>query len=193
MKFTSTIFDTAWVIDLEKRVDGRGFFARTWCRREFLKHGLNVDVVQINTAASFAKGTVRGMHWQAPPHAEVKIVSCVRGAIYDVIVDVREDSRTFGRHQSFELTAENGRMLYVPEGFAHGYQTLADDTQIVYQTTAEYAPDYCRGLRYDDPELAIDWPLPAAAVSDQDRRWPDFAAIFEQTHNASTTATVSSP
>jgi dTDP-4-dehydrorhamnose 3,5-epimerase len=177
MQFTPTTLAGAFVIDLQRRTDDRGYFARSWCIREFQQHGLNANVVQINTAHSPKAGTLRGLHWQDAPHAEVKIVSCHRGAIYDVIVDLRPQSPTCGQWEAFELTADNVRMLYVPEGFAHGYQTLVDDVQVSYQTTNFYAPECCRGLRFDDPAIGIGWPLEISIISLQDRTWPDFAVL----------------
>lgn len=174
MIFTNTSLPGVMRIELEKRSDERGYFARSWCRREFEEEGLNADIVQMNFGFSPRAGTLRGVHWQDPPHAEVKIVRCLRGALYDVIVDIRPDSPTRGQWEAFELTAENGAAIYVPEGFAHGYQTLAGDTELAYMTTHEYAPVSARGVRYDDPALQIEWPLPISVISEQDRNWPDF-------------------
>jgi dTDP-4-dehydrorhamnose 3,5-epimerase len=174
MLFTETSLPGAYVIDLERRVDERGFFARAWCRRELAEHGLVTEVAQCNLSSNDRAATLRGMHYQEPPHAEVKLVRCVRGAIFDAIVDLRDGSPTFGDWLGVELSAENGRMLYVPEGFAHGFETLVDDTDVYYQASASYAPGAEGGLRWDDPAIGIDWPLPPAVVSEKDASWPDF-------------------
>lgn len=171
MKFQSTSLNDAWLIELEPRGDERGMFARTFCRAEFDAHGLASDYVQQNMSVSAQCGTIRGMHMQRPPYAEVKLVRCVRGAILDVIVDMRPDSSTYMQHEGFELTAANRSQLYVPEGFAHGFQTLADHTEVTYLVSSEYTPDAETGLRYNDPQLAISWPLPVAVVSDKDASW----------------------
>jgi dTDP-4-dehydrorhamnose 3,5-epimerase len=175
MIFAETRLPGVYTIDLEPIEDDRGFFARQWCEQELADHGLTTTVSQASTAFNRAKGTLRGMHWQVAPHAEVKLVRCVRGAVYDVIVDLRPSSRMFGEWIAAELTEENRRTLYVPEGFAHGYQTLVDATEIWYQMSAPYAPEAARGFRFDDPRFGIEWP-PAARrfISERDRRWPDF-------------------
>jgi dTDP-4-dehydrorhamnose 3,5-epimerase len=160
------------VVDLERREDHRGFFARTFCAREFEAHGLKSVFVQCNSSFSRARGTLRGMHFQVAPAAEAKLVRCVRGAIYDVIVDLRPESPTYLDHFGVELTAENRTQLYVPELFAHGFLTLEDDSEVTYQVGEYYAPSHERGLRYDDPELAIAWPIPVASITDKDRTWP---------------------
>lgn len=175
MIFTPTELDGAYVVDLEPREDERGFFARAWAQDEFGAHGLSTDVVQANIAFNRRKGTLRGMHFQREPHAEAKLVRCTRGALYDVIVDLRPGSPTQARWIGVELTADNRRMLYVPEGFAHGYQTLVDDTEAHYQVSAAYAPDAEGGVRWDDPAFGIEWPDPDPSVmSDKDRSWPDY-------------------
>lgn len=175
MIFTPTELDGAYVVDLEPRGDERGFFARAWAVAEFAAHGLSTEVVQANIAFNHRKGTLRGMHFQHAPHAEVKLVRCTRGALYDVIVDLRPSSPTHTRWIGVELTADNRRMLYVPEGFAHGYQTLADDTEAYYQVSAAYAPEAEGGVRWDDPAFAIEWPDPDPPVmSEKDRAWPDY-------------------
>ena len=177
MTFTETDLPGAFVVDLEPRQDDRGFFARAWCETEFAEHGLSTVVAQCNVSFSRKKGTLRGLHYQVAPHAEVKLVRCLRGALYDVIVDLRPASPTYRRWLGVELTAENRRMLYVPEGFAHGFQTLADDTEAFYQVSAAYAPDAERGVRWDDPAFAIEWPdAEGALMSEKDRSWPDFEA-----------------
>jgi dTDP-4-dehydrorhamnose 3,5-epimerase len=176
MIFTETRLAGAYVIDPQLLQDDRGFFARSWCQREFEAHGLTPRVVQANLSYNKRKGTLRGMHYQLPPHAEAKLVRCTRGAILDVIADLRPGSATAGQWIGVELTAENHRMLYVPEGFAHGFQTLADDTEVTYQVSEFYTPGAERGVRYDDPALGITWPLPVSVISEKDRSWPAYAA-----------------
>jgi dTDP-4-dehydrorhamnose 3,5-epimerase len=175
MEFTEAKLSGAYLIRLRKIEDQRGFFARGWCRDEFAKHGLNSNMLQLNIGFTHKRGTVRGLHYQEAPHAEAKFVRCTRGALFDVIVDLRLDSPTRGQWAGFELTAESGNMVYVPEGFAHGYQTLADDTEMYYLTSAFYAAPSARGVRYNDPTLGITWPLPVSVISDPDQKWPDFA------------------
>jgi dTDP-4-dehydrorhamnose 3,5-epimerase len=173
--FTETKLGGAFVIDLERREDERGFFARAWCEREFSEHGLETRHAQSNVAFNRHRGTLRGMHYQLPPHAETKLVSCFRGSIYDVIIDLRPDSATFKQWLGVELTAENRRMLLVPEGFAHGYQTLEDDVEIFYQVSEFYAPEAEGGVRWDDSAFGIQWPEAAERIiSEKDRAWPDF-------------------
>ena len=174
MKFSPTSLEGAWVIDLERIEDDRGFFARAWCQREFAEHGLNAQVVQCNVSFNHARGTLRGMHYQVAPHREVKLVRCTRGKIYDVIVDLRPDSPTYKGWLGVELTAENRRMLYVPEGFAHGYQTLEDASEVFYQVSEFYQPGSEGGLRWNDVAFGIDWPLEPTVMSDKDRSHPDF-------------------
>ena len=174
MRFTPAPLDGAWIIDLERREDPRGWFARTFCRREFEAHGLEPVIAQANISWNARKGTLRGMHYQVPPAAETKLVRCTRGALWDVIVDLRPDSPTFLRHFGVELTAENGRQLYVPELFAHGFLTLADDTEVAYQVGEFYTPGAERGIRHDDPALGIEWPEPVAVISEKDAAWPAF-------------------
>ena len=164
----------AYVIDLEKREDSRGFFARAWCRREFEQHHLVPDLVQANLSYNTIKGTLRGMHYQAEAYGEVKLVRCTRGRLYDVIIDVRPESPSYGRWLGVELTADNRLMLYVPAGFAHGYETLEDDTEALYLVSEYYTPVAERGVRYDDPAFKIVWPLPVTSVSEKDQKWPDF-------------------
>ena len=174
MIFTETKLPEAYLIDIEKREDERGFFARSWCQKEFEAHGLVPRVTQANISFNKYKGTLRGMHYQAAPFAETKLVRCTRGAIYDVIVDLRPDSPTCMQWLGVELTAENYKMLYVPEGFAHGFQTLIDNTEATYQVSQFYTPEAEGGLRYNDPTFNIDWPLEVQVISDKDRNWPDF-------------------
>jgi len=175
LKFISTNVDGAFVIEPEPRRDERGYFARVWCARELTDRGLAAAIAQINTGVSPHRGTLRGLHFQAAPHAEVKIARCVRGAVFDVVVDLRRASPTFGRWHGVELTAENARQLYVPEGCAHGYLTLVEDTELVYSTTHAYAPAAAGGVRFDDPAFGIAWPFAPALVSAADRTWPLYA------------------
>lgn len=177
MRFTETMLTGAFILDLEERSDERGFFARTFCAREFEAHGLKPTVAQCSIAFNHRQGTLRGMHYQAPPATEAKLVRCTRGAIYDVIVDLRPESPTYMAHIAVELTADNHRALYVPELFAHGYQTLTDNAEAAYQMSEFYTPGYERGLRYDDPALGIVWPLPISVISEKDRAWPLLANI----------------
>jgi dTDP-4-dehydrorhamnose 3,5-epimerase len=174
MKFSPTKISGVVVIELERRSDERGFFARQWCADELAKAGLDANVSQINTSHSIAKGTLRGVHFQNHPHAEVKIVRCVRGAVFDVAVDLRPASPTFRQWIGLELDAENGRMLYIPKGCGHGFITLSPDTDLVYQASVPYAGSSASGVRYDDPAFAIAWPGKVEVISDQDRSWPLF-------------------
>ncbi len=171
MIFTETKLSGAFVIDIERREDNRGFFARTFCQREFEEHGLEPVIAQANIAFNRRKGSLRGMHFQFPPAAETKLVRCTRGAIADVIVDLRSESPTYLHHVSVELTADNYRALYVPKRFAHGYQVLEDGTETSYQVGEFYAPGLEGGLRFDDPGLGLVWPLPVTEMSDKDRAW----------------------
>ena len=173
MKFSEAALPGVYLIELERKPDARGWFARSWCARELADHGLKSEVAQVNTQFSPRAGTLRGLHYQEPPHAEVKLVRCTRGAIFDVVVDLRPDSPGYRRWTGRELTAEEGAMLYAPEGCAHGYLTLVDDCEVSYFTSAFYAPGHARGVRFDDPAFAIEWPAPVHIVSDQDRQWPD--------------------
>lgn len=169
MIFTETSLPGAYLVDLERREDERGFFARSFCKNEFNAMGLDDCVAQCNISFNHKKGTLRGMHYQIPPHAEAKLVRCTRGAIYDVIVDLRRDSTTFMKWYSVELAAENRAALYIPKGFAHGFQTLVDDTEVFYQMSEFYAPESARGFRWDDPQFGITWPLPVSQISEKDR------------------------
>ncbi len=173
MKFTPTSVAGAWLVDLERHTDDRGWFARTWCAEEFARQGLDARLAQCSASLNHRRGTLRGMHYQAAPHPEAKLVRCVRGAMFDVALDLRPGSETFGRWASAELTAENGRALYVPEGCAHGFQTLMDDTEVLYQISRPWHPESALGIRWNDPTVGIQWPLAAAAViSDRDRNLP---------------------
>jgi dTDP-4-dehydrorhamnose 3,5-epimerase len=171
MIFTQTPLQGAFVVDLEPHADGRGFFARTFCQREFEARGLKALVAQTNLSFNHRKGTLRGLHFQYPPAAETKLVRCTRGAILDVVVDLRPESPTYLKHVAVELTADNHRGLYVPERFAHGYQVLEDRTETTYQVAEFYTPSAEGGLRYSDPRLAIHWPLPVTDISDKDGSW----------------------
>lgn len=165
----------AYTIDVEPIEDERGFFARVWCADELARHGLETAVSQSSIAFNHGPGTLRGMHWQVAPHAEVKLVRCTQGSIYDVIVDLRPGSTTFGDWIAVELTAGNRRTLYVPEGFAHGYQTLEPATEVWYQMSTAYSPEAARGFRFDDPRFGLEWPEAAQRViSERDRSWPAF-------------------
>ena len=172
MRFEPTKLAGAYLIHLEPRVDERGLFARAFCAQEFGGAGLETEYVQANISTNTRAGTVRGLHFQRDPHAEVKLVRCVKGAIYDVIVDMREGSQTFLRWTGAELSDENGLMMYVPKGFAHGYQALTGNASVFYMVSAFYAPQAEGGLRFDDPKLAIEWPRAVSDVSDKDARWP---------------------
>lgn len=172
MRFIETDVPGAWIIEAEPMRDSRGFFQRTFCEREFAAAGLATRFPQHSTSWSERAGTVRGLHFQAPPHAEAKVVACCKGAIFDVIVDLRRSSPAFGRWISVELSSVNGRRLYVPKGVAHGFQTLVDDAEVAYLISAFYAPDAAGGVRFDDPRLRIAWPLPVAAISERDMALP---------------------
>ena len=174
MIFTETRIPGVFIINLEQREDHRGFFARSWCQMEFKEHGLDPALVQINVGFNKRKGTLRGMHFQLSPCQEVKVVRCTMGAVYDVIIDLRPDSLTHKQWIGVELTADNHRMLYIPEGCAHGYQTVMDNTEIYYQTSQFYAPEHAVGVRYNDSAFVIAWPLKVESISDQDRSWPDY-------------------
>jgi dTDP-4-dehydrorhamnose 3,5-epimerase len=174
MRFTETRVRGAFAIDLERRTDERGFFARAWCRKEFQEQGLTAQMAQVNVSSNAEKGTLRGLHFQLPPFQEAKTVCCTRGALYDVVVDLRPDSPSFLRWAAVELTAGNRCMLFIPEGCAHGFQTLATDTEVLYLMSEFYTPAYARGVRYNDPAFGIDWPLPATSLSEADLTWPDY-------------------
>lgn len=174
MIFTSTPLQGAWLIEPERKADVRGFFARTWCSEEAAAKGLNGSVVQCSLSFNIRKGTLRGMHYQAAPYEEVKLIRCTMGAIFDVIIDLRRYSPTFKQHFCVELSAENRRMLYVPEGFAHGFQTLVDNTEVFYQMSRPHMPDYARGVRWDDPAFGIKWPSDVRIIIERDRNYPDF-------------------
>ena len=172
MKFAPTTISGIWLIELELRSDERGFLARTYCENEFAARGLNTRWPQCNLTLTKKRGMLRGMHFQAEPKPEVKLIRCAAGAIYDVLVDVRRDSPTFGKWQGFELSAQNRHMLYVPGGIAHGFQCLGDNCEVFYQMSEFYYPDLARGIRYDDPAVRINWPLANPVLSDRDRNLP---------------------
>ncbi len=172
MIFAPTTLRDAWTIDLEKRGDARGFFARTMCQSEFAEHGLQTDYVQQNTSRSADKGTLRGLHFQRGDASEAKLIRCTRGAIVDIIVDLRHESPTYMRHEAFELSDDNHRQLYVPPGFAHSFQTRTDNVEVSYLVSAPYTPAAEWGLRYSDPALGIRWPLTVTGISDKDAAWP---------------------
>jgi len=171
MRFSNTDIAGVWVIDPSPHKDDRGRFMRAWCAKEFSEHGIEFCPVQANLGFSVSKGTTRGMHYQVTPALEAKLIRCTRGGIFDVALDLRPESPTFGKWYGTELSAENGRMLYVPEQCAHGYQTLEDGTEMHYMASAFYAPGAARGVRFDDPAFDIRWPLAATVVSEQDRGW----------------------
>lgn len=172
MKFIETALQGAFVIELEPRADDRGFFARAFCAQEFETYDLKPQFVQCNLALTVQKGTMRGLHYQTPPAAEAKFFRCIQGANYHVIVDLRPESATYGHHVAIELSAVNHKGLYVPEMFAHGYQSLVDHSEALYQVSEFYSPNCEQGLRYDDPGLDIHWPLPVSKISDKDAAWP---------------------
>lgn len=174
MIFTETALKGAWIIDPQRIDDERGFFARSFCREEFAAHGLETEVAQCNISYNKAKGTLRGMHFQLLPRTEAKLVRCTRGAIYDVLIDLRPASATFRQWTAVELTGNNHRSLYIPEGFAHGFQTLEDDSEVFYQMYEYFAPDCAAGVRWDDPAFGIAWPLANPVISAKDRSYPDF-------------------
>jgi dTDP-4-dehydrorhamnose 3,5-epimerase len=178
--FTETRLQGAFVIDIERRPDERGFFARAFCQNEFAEHGLNTTIAQSNVAFNLKRGTLRGMHFQVPPAAETKFVRCTRGAILDIIVDLRPESPTYLEHVAVELSADNARGLYVPERFAHGYQVLEDDTETSYQVGEFYTPGVEGGLMYDDPRLGLEWPLPVTVISEKDQAWASLDATEDE-------------
>jgi dTDP-4-dehydrorhamnose 3,5-epimerase len=177
MIFTETELKGAFIIEIERRGDERGFFARAWCQKEFEAHGLSPNWVQANLAFSKKRGTLRGLHYQIAPYEEAKLMRCIRGAIYDVIVDLRQESPTYKRWLGVELSADNRKMLYVPEGFAHGYQTLVDNSETYYPVSQFYSPGFERGARWDDPAFGVEWPITEnLIISDKDKSWPDFSS-----------------
>jgi dTDP-4-dehydrorhamnose 3,5-epimerase len=178
MQFRQTPLEDAYIIELDKKGDDRGFFARVFCQNEFAEQGLSTEFVQVNNSLSADEGTLRGMHYQLPPHAETKLVRCIRGSLWDCILDLRPDSPTFGQWYGEELSAENRRMMYVPKGFAHGFITLSPDAEALYFVDAFYAPDHERGIRYNDPAFNIDWPREPAVISEKDQTHRDFDRAY---------------
>lgn len=174
MIFRPTPLAGAVLLELERKADERGFFARTWCREEFAAQGLDPALSQCSVSFNHRRGTLRGLHLQAAPHAETKLVRCTRGAVWDVIVDLRPESPTFRQHFAAVLSAETGNALYIPPGMAHGFQTLEDATEVFYQISVPYAPESARGYRWDDPAFGIPWPEPVTVISERDREWPDW-------------------
>jgi dTDP-4-dehydrorhamnose 3,5-epimerase len=175
MQFDPTMLRDAYLIQLEPARDNRGSFARTFCVEEFAAHGLESNYPQHSISVSARTGTLRGIHYQRDPHSEAKLVRCTRGAILDVIIDIRPDSPTYCRWHGFELSSANSHQLYVPKGFAHGFQTLSDDTEVNYLISAPYKPELAHGIRYNDPAFGITWPLSVTEISEKDLRWPDFS------------------
>ena len=176
MIFEETKLAGAFIIKLEKLEDERGFFARAWCQKEFDDMGINSRIVQANLSYNEKKGTLRGMHYQVSPYQEAKLVRCFRGAIYDVIVDLRSDSPTYKEWIGVELSAQNRQVLFVPEGFAHGFQTLENQTEVFYQVSEFYTPGAEKGARYNDPAIGIEWPLPVSVISEKDAGWADYSS-----------------
>jgi len=172
MRFTETRLKGAFIIEPERLEDERGFFARTFCQKEFEAHGLKSKIVQCNISYNKHKGTLRGMHYQVAPMAESKLVSCTRGAIYDVIIDLRPESPTYCQWLAEELNAENRKMIYIPEGFAHGFQTLEDESEVFYQMFEFFSPEHARGVRWDDPVFGIEWLLNTRIISEKDKNYP---------------------
>lgn len=176
MKFTEAKLTGACVIEIKKFEDQRGFFARGWCQKEFEAHGINFIPVQANIGFSATQGTLRGLHYQTTPHQEAKLIRCVKGAVFDVIVDMRPESPTYKQWFGVELAADNYKMLYIPEGCAHGYLSLQDNSEVFYQVSEFYAPGYEQGIRWDDPAFQIDWPIKKGlTISEKDQSWPDYA------------------
>jgi dTDP-4-dehydrorhamnose 3,5-epimerase len=173
--FTETALCGAYMIKLQKLNDERGFFARSWCQHEFEEYGLSPRIVQCNISYNYKRGTFRGMHYQVAPYEEAKVVRCTKGAIYDIIVDLRANSPTFKQHVAEILSADNRAMLYIPEKFAHGFVTLEDNTEVFYHMSEFYSPECARGFRWNDPAFAIDLPLDVAVISDRDRSYPNFS------------------
>jgi dTDP-4-dehydrorhamnose 3,5-epimerase len=174
LKFTPTKLPGAYVIEIDRSEDARGFFARLWCKEEFKQQGIRMEPVQVSVSHNPAPGTLRGLHFQWPPSTEAKLVRCQRGRIYDVIVDLRPDSPTFTQHVTVNLDDREHNSLYIPPGFAHGFQTLEANTDILYMMSDFYRPDLQDGVRHDDPAFGISWPLPLTSISDRDRDYPDF-------------------
>jgi len=177
VRYTPTDLGGVTIIDIEPYRDDRGFFSHSFCADEFAEYGLLANVAQTSLSYNYARGTLRGMHRQVPPHAEAKLVRCTRGAIVDVALDVRPESRTYGKHVMVQLSADNRRALFLPPFVAHGFQTLADNTEVLYQVSGTYEPAGEQGFRWDDPEFAIKWPLPVSVISEEDANWPFLASV----------------
>ena len=177
MIFKETKLKGAYIIEIEPLEDERGFFARSFCQKELEEHGLNPCIIQCNISYNKKRGTLRGMHYQVPPYEETKVVRCTMGAVYDVIIDLRKHSRTFKRWAAVELTAQNRRALYIPEGLAHGFQTLEDNTEVFYQMSEFYHPECARGVRWDDPVFGVKWPIEPTIISDKDKNILDFKKL----------------
>jgi dTDP-4-dehydrorhamnose 3,5-epimerase len=175
MIFHETGLDGAYLVELEPRTDERGFFARSWCQQEFAERGLNSSLVQCNISFNKERGTLRGLHFQRAPYEEAKLVRCTQGAVFDVIIDLRPNSPSFTKHYSVRLDCDNRQTLFVPEGFAHGFQTLCDSTEVFYQMSQSYVPGTGTGVRWDDPAFGIEWPLPNPLMNKRDRNWPDWS------------------
>jgi len=175
MKFIETRIPGVWVLEAEPQKDERGWFARSWCKKEFASHGLNTGLVQCNVSFNRRKGTLRGMHYQSEPHGECKVVRCLNGALHDVVVDLRLNSPSYKQVVAVDLTRDNLTALYIPEGVAHGFQTLVDDTLVYYQMSEYFESSAACGVRWDDPAFDIDWPLAAPILSDKDQNWPSFS------------------
>lgn len=174
MIFTPGDIEGAFLVTMDPHVDERGWFARSWCEQEFRDHGIDMRVVQTNVSFTTRRGTIRGLHWQAAPHSEAKLVRCVAGRIFDVVADVRPASPTFGAWQGFELHGGDRRLVFVPGGCAHGYQSLTEDTEVTYNTSYPYTPAAERGLRWNDPAFGVSWPIDAPTLSEKDTSWSDF-------------------
>ena len=174
MIFTETKLKGAYIIDIERLQDERGFFARSWCQKEFQGQGLDPGLVQCSISFNAKKGTLRGMHYQVKPYEEAKLVRCTMGSLYDVIIDLRQDSTTYGQYAGFVLSADNHKMVYIPKGFAHGFLTLENNTELLYHMSEFFAPDYARSFRWNDPAFNINWPADIQVICDRDRNLPDF-------------------
>jgi dTDP-4-dehydrorhamnose 3,5-epimerase len=180
--FTETCVAGVFIVDIEPSSDERGFFARNWCADEFARQGLETAIEQCSLAFNRTRGTLRGMHYQMPPQGETKLVRCVAGGIHDVIIDLRQESPTYKQWTGVELTSGNRRQLYVPQGCAHGYLTLCDDTEVAYQIAGRFVPAAARGVRWDDPSFGIQWPFPPTLISERDRNYPDFQQSRQERH-----------
>ena len=174
MNFKKTDFEGVFIIELEKQVDERGFFARSWDKKEFEINGLNSNLTQCNISLNQKKGTIRGLHYQKKPYEEAKLIRCTKGRLFDVIIDLRSNSKNFKKWLNVDLNEENYKMLYIPEGFAHGFQTLENNTEVFYQMTQDYMPKFAYGIRWDDIQFNIEWPIKSPILSEKDKRFSDF-------------------